>query len=47
MNKGQLIDMTEKYHIYRANKEGTQQNDTHTCNIYPIYLKLYITVTSK
>jgi hypothetical protein len=30
VNKGQLMDTTEKYHIqYRANKEGIQLNDTY------------------
>jgi hypothetical protein len=41
--KGRFMDTIEKYHIYKANREGITLDDTHTHthNKNPIFETLY------
>jgi hypothetical protein len=39
--KGRLMDTTEKYYIYKANREGKTLNDKHTNNKNPIFETIY------
>jgi hypothetical protein len=37
INKGQLMDTIEKYHVFKADKEGMKLKDTFMNNNCPIY----------
>jgi hypothetical protein len=41
VKKGPIMDTIEKYHIYKANQNGIQFNDTHTNNKNPLFDTLY------